>query len=108
MVGKFSYYGKRPTDAMIIYGIEHYGIPADWTGPYIAVVDCSRVGDSAWIDVGRGWQEAKIFDCAGAGTPLDIWATVHWLFELDYYTSNKIGAYGNGLQPGRLSFSQPF
>lgn len=108
MSGHFSYYGKGPTDGQRKYAISRSWLPADWLGPTIAVIDCGRVGSTIWIDIGRGWEAARAVDCMGkdgyANGAYQKWVASDWLFELDYYNAVEIGAYGNGLMPGRMSF----
>ena len=107
MEGTFSYYGRVPTENQKAY------LGKDWNGIYVAVVDCSKVGDMISVDIGRGWETAMIFDCQGEDahipdengrTVYDDWVSEDWLFELDYYTATQIGTYGNGLTPGRMKF----
>jgi hypothetical protein len=98
MDGYYSYYSQRPTDAM-----KAIHAP-DWEGPVIALVDCGRVGSAVWIDIGRGWEEARVMDCMGKDGDPAMWARERWMFELGFYTAVEVGSYGNGLQPGLMAF----
>lgn len=106
MKGYFSHYKKNPTDATLAYNVERGLLPPDLPPGtvYIAHPNCGMLGWKVWVNLGRGWEEAYIFDCAGHAETLAIWANEDVMAELDYYTAKEVGAFGNGWYPGSMSY----
>lgn len=108
--GTFSQYNRGPTDSQIWYHTEVTGLLKKGRGyqGFVAVVDCDRVGDDAWIRVGKsGWLKVFVFDCSGH------LSTTRWMFEnnipaeLGWYLVEKLDlSHGVGI-PGAITYQNP-
>jgi len=91
--GWWSQYARQPTDIMVAY----HGF--DWSDVdgYIAVPDCSRVGQYAYVTVNDGpWERMQVFDCMGSDGDISWWNEHNIIGELDYYTADRYGVVGRG------------
>lgn len=108
--GIFSQYNKGPTDSQIRYHTEVTGLlkPDKGYQGFIAVIDCDRVGDDAWVKIGKsGWLKVFVFDCSGHVS------TTRWMLENDipaelgWYLVEKLDLpHGVGI-PGALTYQNP-
>jgi hypothetical protein len=106
--GTFSHYGIMPTIGTIQYQQEMGRLPLDLS-PYdgvIAVLDCSLVGQEAWISVeDSDWLSVIIFDCAGDTETVEWMKSGNVIGELSYHLAEELGTLGRGV-PGELSLSE--
>ncbi len=86
----FSQYGQEPTDGTMEYRRSVGDIPLDMS-PYdgvLAVEDCSRIGDVAWINIDDRWRHVMAFDCLGRDE--DNWMQEkNIIAELGFYLARK-------------------
>lgn len=91
--GWASYYDKAPTDATIRARISMEHIPDKKYDVYVAVSDCSRIGETGLISIdGHAPVPYIVFDCAGLNAYEDgqSWMDKHNIaVELDYYTTER-------------------
>lgn len=93
VAGWWSQYAQQPTDMMVAY---HGFDWSDVTG-YIAVPDCGRVGDYAYIRVNDGpWERVRVFDCMGDEGDISWWKQHNLIGEIDYYTALRYDVVGKG------------
>ena len=95
--GWLSQYGEAPTVGTLNYRQAVGDLPANLNlyDGFIAVADCGRIGDLAWLSInGGGWLRVAVFDCAGNdGTP--AWMAENQIIaELDYFTARDLGLSG--------------
>jgi hypothetical protein len=101
--GWWSQYDEGPTLAQI----EYHGFSINDADGFIAVLDCDRVGEYAWIRVNMSdWFKVLVFDCLGANGNLSWWRNNHILGEIDYYTAVKHGVEGQGGVRAHLAFDE--
>ncbi len=102
-VGWWSQYAERITNAQVA----HHGFSFDEDKGFIAALDCSLVGEYAWIKVNDSdWFRVRVFDCLGAGGDPSWWRDNHILGEIDYYTAEKHGVAGLGGVRAHLAFER--
>lgn len=95
--GWLSLYDQAPTVATIAYRQLVGDLPQDlrYYDGFIAVCDCGRIGDLAWLSIADGpWLRVAAMDCAANdGTP--EWMTANNIIaELDYFTAQQFGISG--------------
>lgn len=87
--GYLSAYAQLPTDATLEYRQELGQIPTDLSqfDAYIAVLDCTKIGDTGELHTDVGILDVLVFDCAGIEDGGASWmAENSILAEFDYYT----------------------
>ena len=91
-VGWGSHYANTVMQSPVEYHGYEYG-----DGRYIAVSDCSLIGDYVLIrQPGNDWELHQVADCAGAdGTPQWM-AENNIILELSYETARRWGVVGGG------------
>lgn len=92
--GWWSQYAEQPTLNMIAY----HGYEDEDVDGFIAVLDCDRVGDYAWIGINNGIYRVRAFDCLGGwdGGDPEWWYTNNVIGEIDYYLAEREGVVGQG------------
>ncbi len=94
--GWWSQYGQMPTDDMIDY----HGYPPASEDPeidgYIAVLDCSRIGDRALISINDSVYRVRAFDCLGSDGTLSWWTDNNIIGEIDFYLAEAEDVVGQG------------
>ncbi len=92
--GWWSQYAEQPTIDMIWY----HGYEDEDVDGFIAVLDCGRVGEYAWIGINSGIYYVRAFDCLGGwdgGDPV-WWYENNLIGEIDYYLAEREGVVGQG------------
>jgi hypothetical protein len=87
--GYLSAYAQFPTDATIEYRQELGQIPHDLSefDAYIAVLDCSQIGETGNLYTDVGTLYVLVFDCAGIEDGGADWMIDNnYIAELDWYT----------------------
>jgi hypothetical protein len=99
--GWWSQYDEGPTLAQMAY----HDFSIDDAEGFIAVLNCDRVGEYAWIRVNDSdWIRTRVFDCLGSNGNPSWWRNNHILGEIDYYTAVKHGVEGQGGVRAHLAF----
>ncbi len=102
-VGWWSQYAEGVTNAQVA----HHGFSFDEDEGFIAALDCSVVGEHAWIKVNdSNWFRVRVFDCLGGNGDPSWWRRNRLLGELDYYTAEKHGVAGLGGVRAHLAFER--
>ena len=102
--GWWSHYAKGVSIAQREYAIEYHGLPPDWGGIMIALLDCDNVGDVVDINLGDGWQPAFVVDCGGPDVDYNLWVDNDILGEVLWPAADEYDMTGNGLYPGKLRY----
>lgn len=87
--GYLSAHAQLPTDATLEYRQELGQIPTDLSqfDVYIAVLDCTKIGDTGKLYTDVGILDVLVFDCAGIEDGGANWMVRNnYIAELDYYT----------------------
>lgn len=81
--GFISAYNYRPTLGTLNYRAFHGQLPTDWPeyAGFIAVRDCSRIGEEAILSSPRGDLRVLVFDCAGKNATR--WLNDGFVAEID-------------------------
>ena len=76
--------------------------PSRWiyADGYVAVMDCSRVGEMAVMVVDEQRYDVLIADCAGADGPIDRFEKMGVILEMDWELWEKHKAHGVPLRVG--------
>lgn len=110
VTGFLSQYDQGPTDGTLYYRIHESKevMDYDYDG-YLAVADCSRIGDEAILEIeyddydsGPLW--IAILDCAGHKSTTDWFNEAGIIGEVDYYTALEHGFLDRGNVTGTLSW----
>ncbi len=108
--GLFSQYAKGPTDSQIWYHEEVTGLLSDYENydGFVAVVDCSLVGEAAWISIdGSPWEHVFIGDCSGHVSTTTWMKRAGILAEIDWYLKEKHGVPDLKAVPGKMAWQHP-
>lgn len=106
--GFISQYAKSPTDGTLHYrkyeSMEIEDIDYD---AYIAVKDCSMIGEEVWLqlwydDYESGPLKAVVFDCSGHVDTSEWMEEDNIIAEVDWYTARDHGFLGRGGVSGRI------
>ncbi len=76
--------------------------PSRWiyADGYVAVMDCSRVGEMAVMVVDEQRYDVLIADCAGADGPIDRFEKMGVILEMDWELWERHKAHGVPLRVG--------
>lgn len=107
--GYISQFAKSPTDGTLHYR-QYESMELDPDIPYdgyIAVKDCSRVGDEAFLkleydDYSSDWLHVAVFDCSGHVSTSEWMDSDNIIAEVDWYTAEEHGFLGRGGVVGDL------
>jgi hypothetical protein len=90
--GWWSQYDQHPTDMMIAY----HGYEDEDVDGFIAVPDCTRVGQYALIGVNEHVYYVRVFDCLSRHEDLGWWTRNNILGEIGYYIAKDAGVLDRG------------
>lgn len=91
--GWWSQYAEAPTNAMIAY----HGYENEDVDGFIAVIDCTRVGQHAYIRINDSrWLYVRVFDCLGSNGDLSWWHDNNIIGELGYGLAKEYDVVGKG------------
>ena len=89
--GYLSAYAVEPTIGTMTYRLEAGDVELGHD-VYLAVADCSRIGEVGEISIGGGeWLDYQVFDCLGADAGYDWMAANNIIAEVDYWSWQRHG-----------------
>jgi hypothetical protein len=89
--GYLSAYAIEPTVGTMTYRLESGQVELGHD-VYLAVADCSRIGEIGEISIGGGeWLDYQVFDCLGADASYDWMAANNIIAEVDYWSWQRHG-----------------
>lgn len=92
--GWLSAYDIEPTIGTLVYRLENGDIEPGHD-VYLAVADCSRIGETGTITIGAGpLLDYQVFDCLGDDAEYNWMDAEGYIAEVDYFTWQR---YGLGL-----------
>jgi hypothetical protein len=94
--GVASQYGPGIMTNVVEYRREWHQLPPLPAVGYIAVDDCSRIGERVWVKHGDDVEPMVVADCAGDDATRRWMRDNNILMEVDYETALRWDAVGRG------------
>lgn len=92
-IGWWSQYAENPT----LSQIQYHGFEDEQVDGFVAVLDCDRVGQYAWITINDSPPlHVRVFDCLGTNGNLSWWRENNIIGEIDYYLAEQYDVVGQG------------